>query len=265
VSRLRAVFADGKKKLVIYVTAGDPSLAATADIVLAAAAAGADVIELGMPYSDPSADGPAIQAAMTRALAAGATPLAALDVVRRVRAAGSRVPIVLFGYYNPVFVHGAERFCRAAADAGADGLLLVDLPVDESGEIAPAARAAGLEVIPLVAPTSTPARMERIAAENAAFVYYISMAGVTGAALRGREDLGARVANVRAAVRAPVAVGFGIVTPEDVRAVAAAGADAVVVGTAVVRTIEANAKQPAEAVSKLVAALAGGLRARAGA
>jgi len=259
---LRETFADGKKKLVIYLTAGDPSLDATADVVLAAAEAGADVIELGMPYSDPSADGPAIQAAMTRALAAGATPRGTLDVVRRVRAAGSRVPIVLFGYYNPVFVHGAERFCREAAGAGADALLLVDLPVDEADEIAPAARAAGLDLIPLVAPTSTAARMERIAAQGAPFVYYISMTGVTGAALRGREDLGARVAAVRAAVRAPVAVGFGIVTPDDVRAVAAT-ADAVVVGSAVVRAIEAHPRDPAAAVSRLVATLAKGLTAPA--
>ena len=255
---LRDVFRDGKKKLVIYLTAGDPSLDATVDIVVAAAGAGADIIELGMPYSDPSADGPVIQGAMERALAGGATPLGALDVIRRVRRAGCAVPIVLFGYYNPVFVRGVERFCAEAAQAGAAGLLLVDLPVDEAGELAPAARAAGLELIPLVAPTSSAERIARVAALEAPFVYYVSMAGTTGAALRSRDDLPARVAAVRRAVGVPVAVGFGIVTPDDVRQVAAT-ADAVVVGSAVVRAIEKAGADPAAAVAKLVAELAGGL------
>jgi tryptophan synthase alpha chain len=264
VKPLRSLFASGAKKLVVYVTAGDPSLAASADVVVAAARAGADVIELGMPFSDPSADGPAIQLAMTRALTAGATPLAALDVLRRVRAAGCAVPVILFGYYNPVFVHGVERFCRAAAAAGAQGLLLVDLPVDELGELQPAARAAALDVIPLVAPTSPPARMARVAALEAPFVYYVSMTGVTGAALTGMADLPARIAAVRAAVGAPVAVGFGIATPDDARGVAAA-ADAVVVGSAVVREIERHPEDPAGAVGALVAALAAGVRGPAGA
>src|SRR5262249_24904524 len=142
---------------------GDPTLEASVEIVRAAAAAGADVIELGVPYSDPSADGPVIQKAMARALAGGAGPRAALEVVRRVRAAGCDVPIVLFGYYNPVFVCGVDRFCREAAAAGAQALLVVDLPVDEAGELLPAVRAAGLDLIPLLAPTSTPARMARVA------------------------------------------------------------------------------------------------------
>jgi tryptophan synthase alpha chain len=256
--KLSKAFAGGKK-LVIYLTAGDPSLDASVDIVCAAAVAGADVIELGMPYSDPSADGPAIQAAMTRALAAGATPLATLEVVRRVRAAGCAVPIVLFGYYNPVFVSGGERFCQAAADAGADALLLVDLPADEAGELLPAARAAGLALIPLVAPTSSAERMARAAALEPPFVYYVSMTGVTGAALRGRDELPARVAAVRAAVGVPVAVGFGIKTPDDARALASC-ADAVVVGSAVVSAIERHPTDAAAAVAELVRALAAGVR-----
>src|SRR5262249_22250810 len=156
-----------------------------------------------------------------------------------VRAAGCAVPIVLFGYYNPVFVVGVERFCREAAAAGAQGLLLVDVPVDELDEVAPAARAAGLELVPLVAPTSSPARMAQVAALDPPFVYYVSITGVTGAAIRGLDELPSRIAEVRAAVRAPVAVGFGIATPEDARRVAAC-ADGVVVGTAVVRAIEAH-------------------------
>jgi len=244
----------GRKRLVIYVTCGDPSLDATVAIVRAAADAGADIIELGIPFSDPAADGPAIQRAMARALAAGAGPRSALDVVRRVRAAGCAVPIVLFGYYNPVFIVGVERFCREAAAAGAQGLLVVDLPVDELGEVVPPARAAGLEVVPLVAPTSSAERMAKVAALDAPFVYYVSITGVTGAALRGLDELPQRIAAVRAAVRAPVAVGFGIATPEDARRVAAC-ADAVVVGTAVVRAIEEQPRDPGPAVARLVTLL----------
>jgi tryptophan synthase alpha chain len=170
------------------------------------------------------------------------------------------VPIVLFGYYNPVFVHGVERFCRAAAAAGAQGLLLVDLPIDEAGEVTGPARAAGLELIPLVAPTSTPARMARVAALEAPFVYYVSMTGVTGVALRGLAELPERVAAVRAAVAAPVVVGFGIASPDDARRVAGF-ADGVVVGSAVVRAIERNPADPAGAVKALVTSLAEAVRA----
>ncbi len=253
--RLRRVFAAPGKKLVAYVTCGHPSVEASVEIVLAAARAGADVIELGVPYSDPSADGPVIQRAMLRALAAGGGPRAALDVTARVRAAGSEVPIVLFGYYNPIFVSGVARTCGAAAAAGADALLVVDLPVEESAELVPLARAAGLDVIPLVAPTSSPARMALVAASGAPFVYYVSLTGVTGAALTmTAADLGDRVATVRAAVRSPVAVGFGISTPEQARQVASI-ADGVVVGTALVKAIDAHPEDPARAVADLVSSL----------
>jgi tryptophan synthase alpha chain len=254
VTRLREVFDAPGKKLVAYLTCGDPSPDATVDILCAAARAGADAIELGMPYSDPSADGPVIQRAMTRALAAGAGPRAALEVTRRARAAGCAAPIILFGYYNPIFVSGAERFCREAAAAGADALLIVDLPVDEAAELLPLARAARLDLVPLLAPTSTPERMARVAELDPPFVYYVSITGVTGAAIgRAAAELGPRVAAVKQAVRRPVAVGFGIKTPDDARAVAEA-ADAIVVGTAIVRAIEA-APRPAEAVAALVGAL----------
>jgi tryptophan synthase alpha chain len=254
VSRLGALFAKPGKKLVVYLTCGDPSLQVTVDLVKAAAAAGADVIELGVPFSDPSADGPAIRLAMQRALARGVGLGATLDGVRRVRAAGCEVPIVVFGYMNPVFVRGVERTCADAASAGADGLLLVDVPVDELAEVAVPARAAGLDVIPLVAPTSSRERMKRVAALGAPFVYYVSITGVTGASLTGVGDLATRVAEVREAVQAPVAVGFGIATPDDARAVAAS-ADAVVVGSAIVRAIERHPGDEAGAVGALVAAL----------
>jgi tryptophan synthase alpha chain len=253
-SRLARAFANGKKTLVIYVTCGDPSVDATVDIVLAAARAGADVIELGVPFSEPNADGPAIQRAMERALARGAGLPAALDVCKRVRTAGCDVPIVLFGYYNPVFVHGVAAFCREAKAVGADAALVVDLPIDEIDELAGPARAEGLDVIPLAAPTSGPERMKRIAALGSSFVYYVSITGITGAALKGVPDVAHKVAALRAAGVGKVAVGFGISTPADARAVAEF-ADGVVVGSAVVRAIEENPGRESAAVASLVGAL----------
>jgi tryptophan synthase alpha chain len=252
--RLARAFAGPKKTLVIYVSCGDPSIDATVDIVLAAARAGADVIELGVPFSEPNADGPAIQRAMERALARGAGLPAALDVVKRVRSAGCDVPIVLFGYYNPVFVRGVEAFCRDARAAGADGTLIVDLPVDEIDELAVPARAVGLDVIPLAAPTSGPERMQRIAAVGSSFVYYVSYTGITGATLKGLPDVAHKVAALRAAGVAKVAVGFGIATPADARAIAEF-ADGVVVGSAIVRAVETNPGREAAAVAELVASL----------
>jgi tryptophan synthase alpha chain len=254
VNRLRQVMDAPGKKLIAYLTAGDPSADVTVDVMLAADRAGADVIELGVPFSDPSADGPAIQRAMQRSLAGGTGLYRTLAIAKAARLAGVRAPIVLFGYLNPIVVSGVDRTLGAAAAAGVDALLVVDLPVDEMEELAPAARTNGLELVPLVAPTSTAERMARVAALDAAFVYYISIAGVTGAALAGREGLGARIAAVKQAVRRPVAVGFGIATPDDARRISA-DADAVVVGTAIVKAIEANAGREVAAVGELVAAL----------
>ena len=242
------------KKLVAYLTAGDPSPEVTVEVMVAADRAGADVIELGVPFSDPSADGPAIQRAMQRALAAGTGLERTLAIAKAARAAGVSAPIVLFGYLNPIVVRGVDRTLATAAAAGVDALLVVDLPVDEMGDLAPAARHNGLELVPLVAPTSTAERMARVAALEAAFVYYISIAGVTGAALAGRDGLAARIAAVKQAVRRPVAVGFGIATPEDARRIAA-DADAVVVGTAIVKAIEQSPGREVEAVATLVSAL----------
>jgi tryptophan synthase alpha chain len=252
--RLRARFAAKQARFVAYLACGDPSLAVSVEIVLAAARAGADVIELGMPFSDPSADGPVIQLAMERALAGGATVAGTLDVVRQVRQAGCDVPIVLFGYFNPVFIYGVERFAKDAAAAGADAILIVDLPVEEIDELARPARAAGLDVVPLLSPTSSPERMRKVAALDAPFIYYVSITGITGAALSGLSDIARRVREVKEVVKAPVAVGFGISTPDDARAMGRV-ADAVVVGSAIVRAIEQHPDRAPAAVAELVSAL----------
>jgi tryptophan synthase alpha chain len=261
-ARLRDRFAacarDRRAALVVYLTQGDPSPAATAELVIAAADAGADVIELGVPFSDPSADGPVIQAAMERALAAGGSLPGALDAIAAVRARGCEVPIVLFGYYNPIFVMGTGAFAARAADAGVDAVLTVDLPVDEIEELRAPLAARGLGVIPLVAPTSTDDRVARVRALDPPFVYYISLTGVTGASI-GRAQVGAeRIEAVRRAVGAPVAVGFGIKTPADVRAMAKL-ADGVVVGSAIVSCIAGSQGDPA-ALGAFVRELASGLR-----
>jgi tryptophan synthase alpha chain len=252
---MKACGASGRKALVIYLTEGDPTPEATAEIVAAAAGAGADVIELGVPFSDPNADGAVIQAAMQRARAAGAGLSSALETVERVRARGCEVPLVLFGYYNPVFVFGVERFAARASAAGVDAVLTVALPLDELDELATPLSRAGLDVVPLVAPTSGPDRVARLRELDPPFVYYISMTGVTGAAFQGAAGGAERVARLREAARAPVAVGFGIKTGDDARQVAAY-ADGVVVGSAVVKRIEdAEPGQEAEAVAALVAEL----------
>lgn len=256
---------EGRAALVIYLTQGDPSPEASVDIVVAAAEAGADVVELGVPFSDPNADGVVIQAAMQRALAAGGGLSSALESVRRIRARGCQVPIVLFGYYNPIFVYGNERFASEAAEAGVDAVLTVDLPIDELDELRLPLREAGIDVVPLIAPTSTPDRLARLEAIEAPFVYYISMTGVTGSNME-RASVGAeRVDEVRAASGSPVAVGFGIKTPDDARRVAAY-ADGVVVGSAVVRRVEqaADGAAAANAVAELVRSLRGALTQVAG-
>jgi tryptophan synthase alpha chain len=238
--RMAACRDAGRPALIVYLTAGDPAgtIEDTVAILRAAAHAGADVIELGVPFSDPSADGPAIQAAMERALAAGAGLHHALDAVGAARASGLDVPIVLFGYYNPIFVMGVDMFAARAAAAGVDAVLTVDLPIDELDELRLPLAAHGVGVIPLLAPTSTDARIARVAALEPAFVYYISLTGVTGAALAGSRVSAERVTAIRAATGAPVAVGFGIKTPDEAPAVGLL-ADGVVVGSAVVSRIGA--------------------------
>jgi tryptophan synthase alpha chain len=257
---LAAAAASRRAALVVYLTAGDPSPADTPDIIEAAFRAGADIIELGVPFSDPNADGVVIQEAMQRALRAGGGLGSALDSVAAVRGRGCEAPIVLFGYYNPIFVHGIERFAGAAAAAGVDAVLTVDLPIDELDELRVPLAARGVDVVPLVAPTTGPERMARVAALGPPFVYYISMTGITGAAFRRDAGGAERVAVVREATGAPVAVGFGIKTPDDARAVGEY-ADGVVVGSAVVQRIAqagsgaAAVRAVAELVSELRQAL----------
>ena len=262
-TRLRAVFdkaiAEKRAALVAYLTFGDPDPAISIDVVAAAAKAGADVIELGVPFSDPSADGPSIQRAMERALAAGGTLAGALDGVAELRRRGITTPIVLFGYYNPIFVMGTTAFAERAAKAGVDAVLTVDLPVDELSELATPLAGQGVGVIPLVAPTSTPQRIARASGFAPSFVYYISMTGVTGSKTSVAVEP-SRIDAIRTATRAPVAVGFGIRTPQDAARFAAI-ADGVVVGSALVERVAAGAKDGApERVAELVRDLAGAMR-----
>jgi tryptophan synthase alpha chain len=256
---MREIDESGRAALVVYLTQGDPSPSDSLELLCTVAEAGADVIELGVPFSDPSADGVVIQAAMQRALHAGGGLESALETVRLFRDRGHDTPVVLFGYYNPIFVRGVELFADEAASAGVDAVLTVDLPLEELAELSLPLAAREVGVVPLVAPTSTPDRIARVAEFDAAFVYYVSMTGVTGAAFQGASGGAERVAAIRSASGgAPVAVGFGIKTGADAHEVAAY-ADGVVVGSAVVRRI-ADAADGAAACTS-VASLVAELRA----
>jgi tryptophan synthase alpha chain len=258
-NRLRAAFdraaAEKRAALVAYLTFADPDPATSIAVIEAACRAGADVIELGVPFSDPSADGPSIQRAMERALRAGGSLPSAMDAVAELRRRGITQPIVLFGYYNPVFVMGPETFAARAAAAGIDAVLTVDLPIDELAELATPLAAHGLSVIPLVAPTSTPERNARLGPFNAPFIYYISLTGVTGVRAAAPVDP-ARLDTIRKAASAPVAVGFGIRTAADAARFSAI-ADGVVVGTALVDQVAAgDAAGAPSRVAALIAELA---------
>jgi tryptophan synthase alpha chain len=234
-STLNALKERGKKALVTFITAGDPDLATSEQIVHALIESGADLIELGFPFSDPMADGPTIQLASERALESGTTLRGVLDMVARVRQ-HSNVPIVLMGYYNPVFCYGLEAFARDAASAGVDGLLLVDLPPEEAEELHPYLREAGIDLITLLAPTSDAARSARLASTGEGFLYYVSMTGVTGSKQVDAGAISVAVHELKEQSPVPVAVGFGVSTPDDAGAVARI-ADAVVVGSALVKLI----------------------------
>jgi tryptophan synthase alpha chain len=262
VTRLRAAFdkaaSERRAALVAYLTFGDPTPTISVDVIAAVARAGADVIELGVPFSDPSADGPSIQRAMERALGAGGTLAGALDAVGELRTRGIATPIVLFGYYNPIFIMGPTEFAARAAKAGVDAVLTVDLPIDELAELATPLAGQGVGVIPLVAPTSTPERIARVAGFAPPFVYYISLTGVTGSKASAPVDP-ARIAMIRKEAKAPVAVGFGIRTPADAARFAAI-ADGVVVGSALVERVAAGPADGApDRVAALVRDLAGAL------
>src|SRR5690348_4143818 len=249
----------GEMGLVVFLSAGDPSLAATQSFVLALDAAGADVVELGVPFSDPVADGPAIQRSSERALRAGATLSGVLDLVASIRRK-SDVPLVLFSYYNPVLQMGLERFARRAADVGADGVLITDLTAEEAGDYRRAVRAHGLDTIFLAAPTSTDERLARIAEVSSGFLYVISRTGVTGARESFPEDLPALARRARRFTKLPLAVGFGISQPAHVTVLGGI-ADAAVVGSALVAEIEKAER--ADAAAAAVAALVRSLKTAA--
>ena len=260
--RMAQLGAEGKKALVAYLCMGDPSTSESVDLAVACAEAGADVLELGVPFSDPSADGPAIARASERALAAGGGLEAALEAARAIRAR-TAAPLVLFGYYNPIFVFGEARLAAAAKDAGVDALLVVDLPVDEAAPLRAVCKERGLSLVPLLAPTSDDGRVALMRAAATAcpagFAYYVSLTGVTGSAAAPVAEAGARARELRAQLGVPVVVGFGIDSPEKARAAATAGADGVVVGSAIVRLIAEGRDEGARA--RAVTELVRGLRA----
>jgi tryptophan synthase alpha chain len=245
-----------KPGLVVYVTCGDPDLATTRDIVLAAIAAGADVIELGVPFSDPVADGPVIQRASERALKRGTCLSQVLVLAAEVRQQAQSAGLVVFSYLNPILQIGMEKFCKVARHAGIDGTLLTDLPVEEADEYLRAMRAHELAPIFLAAPTSPDDRLEHIARASQGFVYAVSRTGVTGARQKLADDARRLVRRLRRVTKLPVAVGFGISTREQVTEVGDF-ADAAVVGSAIVETIEQNPGREAEAVSEFVRKLCG--------
>lgn len=230
-----------EKALIAYLMAGDPSLAETEQLVLELGKAGADVIELGVPFSDPIADGPVIQQAAERALRSGTTLRAILSMVGRVRTQ-SEIPLVLMAYYNSIHAFGPERFCREAVAAGVDGLIVPDMPPDEAGPLQAPAAASGLQLIFLLAPTSTAERRAFVARQSHGFVYYVSLTGITGAKLGRVSEIGHNVEQIRKVSTTPIAVGFGVTSPEDAAEVSAI-ADGVIVGSAIVRQIAAGQQQ----------------------
>ncbi|MFY9741479.1 MAG: tryptophan synthase subunit alpha [Candidatus Sulfotelmatobacter sp.] len=240
-----------KPALVVYITCGDPDLATTREIILAAIGAGADVIELGVPFSDPVADGPVIQRASERALQHGTCLSQVLTLAAEIRQHSQSAGLIVFSYLNPILRLGVEKFCKVARHAGIDGVLLTDLPVEEAGDYLRAMQAEDLAPIFLAAPTSPDARLKRIAEASRGFVYAVSRTGVTGARQELAEDARKLVRRLRRLTRLPIAVGFGISTAEQFAEVGKF-ADAVVVGSAIVETIERNRGREAEAVAQFV-------------
>jgi tryptophan synthase alpha chain len=269
-ARIDARFAlaarEDRAALVTFVTAGDPDHETSLAILRALPGAGADVIEVGMPFTDPMADGPAIQAAGLRALKGGETLEKTLGLVRAFREGDDATPIVLMGYYNPIYVYGVDRFLAEAKAAGADGLIVVDLPPEEDEELCIPALDAGLAFIRLATPTTNDARLPAVLKNTSGFVYYVSIAGITGAATPDFNAVAAAVARLKRHTRLPVAVGFGVKTPEHAAAIAAS-ADGVVVGSALVEAVRASldaegraTEATVPAVVDLVRSLAAGAR-----
>jgi len=233
--RFAKLKSDGRTGLIPFVTAGDPAPEHTVALMHALVDAGADVIELGVPFSDPMADGPVIQHASERAIAKGVGLADVLGWVRSFRQRDADTPVVLMGYLNPVEIHGYERFATEAVEAGVDGVLLVDCPLEESAVLAPL-KAAGLRQILLAAPTTAPARMAQLCGSAEGFLYYVSFAGITGAGRLSTSDIAARVADIRSRAKAPVAVGFGVRDAQSAKDIAGF-ADAVVIGSALVERL----------------------------
>jgi len=252
--RFAALRAEGRAAFVTFLMAGDPDMETALAIVKALPAAGADVIELGMPFTDPMADGPAIQAAGQRALANGATLNKTLNLVRRFRESDDTTPIVLMGYYNPIYIHGVAAFLADAKAAGVDGLIVVDLPPEEDSELCLPALEAGLNFIRLATPTTDDRRLPAVLANTSGFVYYVSIAGITGAAAADAGQVSQAVTRIKRHTALPVAVGFGIRTPE-AAALIAQHADGVVVGSALVDALALSLDAGGRATARTVAAV----------
>ena len=238
-SRFAALKAEGRGALVTFLEGYDPDPATSMAILRGLPGAGVDIIEIGVPFTDPMADGPSIQKGGLRALKAGATLAGVLALVRDFRKDDSTTPIVLMGYFNPILSYGVESFCTEAADSGVDGLIVVDVPPEEADEIEPQAKAHGLDLIRLIAPTTDDARLPRVLAATTGFVYYVSVTGITGTKSASGADLAAAIPRIRKHTDLPICIGFGIRTPEQA-AEAARIADGAVVGTALVDTLAAS-------------------------
>jgi tryptophan synthase alpha chain len=269
-TRIDARFAELKKQgrsaFITFLMAGDPDPRTSLDIIKALPKAGADIIEIGMPFTDPMADGPAIQAAGLRALKAGMTLKKTLAMVRAFREHDNATPLVLMGYYNPIYIYGVDKFLVDAKSAGVDGLIIVDLPPEEDSELCLPAMKAGLNFIRLATPTTDDKRLPAVLANTSGFVYYVSITGITGSASADTAEVGEAVARIKRHTRLPVCVGFGIRTPEAARGIAE-NADGAVVGTALVDALRASldaegraTARTVDAVADLVAALAQGVR-----
>ncbi len=242
-TRLAALRHSGRKALVAFITGGDPDRSTTVPALHALVAGGADVIEVGVPYSDPEADGPAIQKSSERALAAGTRLVDVLEMVREFRTLDTTTPVLLMGYLNSIERMGYQEFVTRAADAGVDGMIVVNLPPEEAHELRELARAREMNLIFLIAPTSTPARIERIAADASGFIYYVALKGVTGANDLKSDGIAEQIARIRAHSALPIMVGFGIKDGATARSIGTL-ADGVVVGTALVTTMDHNQGQP---------------------
>jgi len=253
-ARFAKLRGEGRAGLVTFLTAGDPDLATSCELIAGLPAAGADLIEIGMPFTDPMADGPSIQAASVRALAAGARMSGTLELIRHVRARDGEVPIILMGYYNPIYAYGNERFLADAKAAGADGLIVVDLPPEEDAELCLPARAAGLDFIRLATPTTDDRRLPAVLENSSGFLYYVSVTGITGqkAAMAGL--VAPEVARIKRHTRLPVAVGFGIREPARAAEIARI-ADAAVVGSALVDLLASRLDDQGKATPELIPAV----------